>query len=102
MSMPASTSRAVYCAICHKPLILCHCERDSAGVIDLDRLLADPEPFTVENIATQERGSFSEAHDVAVFMWGRDFMHYRIYRRGVLFPWTSGNLRAFEVALEAV
>jgi hypothetical protein len=58
-------------------------------------------PYAVENIATQERGTFPTAHDVAMFMWGRDFEAYRVYRYGVLFPWQDGDLHAFERALEA-
>ena len=41
---------------------------------------------------------FDTAHDAAMFMWGRDFGDYAVYRR---FSWTDGDLHAFERALEA-
>lgn len=53
----------------------------------------------VVKIATEEQWEFFSAHDAAMFMWGRDFEEYAIYRR---FVWTDGDLRAFEKALEAI
>ena len=47
------------------------------------------------------RWSFDSAHDTAMFMWGRDFAEYRIYKAGRRFRWTSGDLAQFEVALKA-
>jgi hypothetical protein len=55
--------------------------------------------YLVINLDTQERGVFETPRDVATYMWGRDFAQYAIYvcRR---FPWTDGDLAAFEQALE--
>lgn len=47
------------------------------------------------------RWSFDSAHDTAMFMWGRDFKAYRVYKAGRLFRWTDGDLYKFEVALKA-
>ena len=44
---------------------------------------------------------FQTANEVKIFMWGRDFDFYHIYKLGRLFPWSSGDLAAFEKALEA-
>jgi hypothetical protein len=57
--------------------------------------------YLVVNLLTQERVVFETARDVATYMWGRDFAHFAIYvcRR---FPWTDGDLHAFEQALEAI
>lgn len=63
---------------------------------------APPVLYVVKNLLTQERGTFQTARDVATFMWGRDFRHYRIYKNGVLLPWEDGNLAAFRQALEAL
>lgn len=57
--------------------------------------------YTVVNRTTRERGTFTTADDVATYMWGRDFKQYRIFKNGVLFPWTDGDLAAFKKALEA-
>lgn len=77
---------AIVCPICHQSQRLCPRNHGQA--------------YAVVNLATQERGAFRTPHDVAMFMWGRDFMRYAIYKRGVRFPWTDGDLAAFESALE--
>jgi hypothetical protein len=58
--------------------------------------------YIVINLLTEERGVFETAHGTALYMWGRDFEQYRIFKRGVIFPWLDGDLAAFEQALEAV
>jgi hypothetical protein len=58
--------------------------------------------YLVINLTTGERGGFTRARDVALYMWGRDFTKYTIWRNGSLFVWTEGNLAAFEQALEAL
>jgi hypothetical protein len=60
--------------------------------------------YIVEHEEAELWGTLYEletAHDVAIFMWGRDFAKYRIYKRGHCFEWTDGDLRKFESALEA-
>lgn len=46
--------------------------------------------YLVIDLNTEEKGFFSTAHDVAAFMWGRDYTRYRLYRYR---PWPSGDLR---------
>lgn len=58
-------------------------------------------PYAVVDLQTGERGTFQTARDVKIFMWGRDFRRFRIYKRGCLFSWMSGDLASFEQALEA-
>lgn len=58
--------------------------------------------YTVLNLATKERGMFTTARDVVLFMWGRDFKRYAIFKNGREFAWTDGDLAAFEKALEAI
>ena len=60
-----------------------------------------PAYYTVINLRTQERGAFTRARDVAVFMWGRDFREYVVRKNGAIFSWPTDNLAAFETALEA-
>ena len=57
--------------------------------------------YLVINLDTAEKGTFTTPADVKTFMWGRDFTRYAIYvcRR---FPWSDGDLAAFEKALEAL
>ena len=43
---------------------------------------------------------FATAHAAALFMWGRDFRWYTVYKDGRRLPWDSGDLAAFERALE--
>lgn len=79
--------RTILCPVCHLSQRDCsHNHGPAYAIIDL---------------RTQERGTFTTAHDVAMFMWGRDFRHYRILRRGERFPWLDGDLAAFERALES-
>ena len=56
--------------------------------------------YTVLNLATKERGMFTQARDVAIFMWGRDLKRHAIFKNGREFAWTDGNLAKFEKALE--
>ncbi len=55
--------------------------------------------YLVINLATEERGLFETAHEVAMFMWGRDFAEYAIYVCSP-FPWSDGDLKKFERALQ--
>ena len=80
-----TNGRAITCPICRLP--------ESNGT---------HQHYMVYDMVTLERGRFATAHDVAMFMWGRDFSRYQIYKFGVLFPWLDGDLRRFEQALEAV
>lgn len=55
--------------------------------------------YLVINIATEERGVFTTARDLCLYMWERDFAQYHIYvcRR---FPWSQRDIGALEKALE--
>lgn len=75
----------ILCPICHQPQSVCVRPHGAA--------------YTVVNLRTQERGTFRDAHDVAMYMWGRDFERYQILKNGVAFDWQDG---AFEQALEAI
>lgn len=57
--------------------------------------------YLVINLDTDERGTFRTAHDLAVFMWGRDKSRYALYRcaRQV---WPNGDIVSFTKALEAM
>jgi hypothetical protein len=79
---------AILCPICHQSQRACTHHHGRA--------------YTVVNLATHERGTFTTAHDVAMYMWGRDFERYAIFKNGVVFEWQDGDLRAFEKAIEAI
>lgn len=59
-------------------------------------------PYAIEGIETGSYEMFVTARDAALYMWGRDFDEYRVYRFGARFDWSDGDLHAFERALEAI
>lgn len=57
--------------------------------------------YLVINLDTEERGTFTSARDLAVFMWGRDKSRYALYRCARQ-PWPNGDIVSFQKALEAM
>jgi hypothetical protein len=57
--------------------------------------------YLVINLDTEEKGIFTTARDLAVFMWGRDCTRYALYRCARQ-PWPSGSIVTIEKVLEAM